>query len=130
MYDTKAFRQERASWRAIIQLNVVRSVQVILDVIERAQNRRPSGQLPASPVVGEGLQALALKTRLSLRLRHVEEILMQRLVPGAKSGTAEYDHPAVVLHSLAEDMKALWKDETAQALLARENLRLQEGAGL
>jgi guanine nucleotide-binding protein subunit alpha len=37
--------------------------------------------------------------------------------------------PGVVLHALAEDMKALWSNRTVQALLVRQNLRLQEAAG-
>ncbi|KAJ6590545.1 guanine nucleotide binding protein, alpha subunit [Mycena vulgaris] len=185
MYDAKAFRAERASWRAIIQLNVVRSIHVILDVITRAQNRRPVGtddtRPPDSPIVEEDL--LALKNRLS-PLIHVEEVLMQRLIPSGpdKSDAArlaqltnipyserprnvirevavnstnqwkdvftrlmasdresfnsekaiDWDDPTdpgVVLHALAEDMKALWNHQTVQALLVRQNLRLQEAAG-
>ncbi|KAJ6502886.1 guanine nucleotide binding protein, alpha subunit [Mycena vitilis] len=36
MYDPKAFRAERASWRAIIQLNVIRSIRIILDAMTPA----------------------------------------------------------------------------------------------
>ncbi|KAJ7484692.1 guanine nucleotide binding protein, alpha subunit [Mycena latifolia] len=182
MYDAKAFRAERASWRAIVQLNVVRSIHVVLDVITRAQNRRyDDGRPPDSPVVGDDLSAL--KMRLSPLIR-VEEILMQRLIPSGpdKSDAARLaqltnipyserprnvnrevavnsanqwkdvftrlvqsdkesfdsekaidwedpNDPGVVLHELAEDMKALWYNDTVQALLERQNLRLQEAAG-
>ncbi|KAF7350499.1 hypothetical protein MVEN_01355500 [Mycena venus] len=184
MYDSKAFRAERASWRAIVQLNVVRSIHVILDVITRAQNRRPTtgdDQPPDSPVVDDDLAAL--KMRLSPLIR-VEEILMQRLIPNGpdKSDAARlaqltnipyselprnvnrevavhsanpwkdvfkrlvgsdnesFDSekaidwedptdPGAVLHALADDMKALWNNRTVQALLDRQNLRLQEAAG-
>ncbi|KAJ7627643.1 guanine nucleotide binding protein, alpha subunit [Mycena polygramma] len=188
MYDPKAFRAERASWRAIIQLNVVRSIHVILDVITRAQNRRQTSpppddaDPPKSPIVDDDLAAL--KMRLSPLIR-VEEVLMQRLIPAGpdKSDAArlaqlthvpysehprnvnrevavnsanpwkdvfkrlvgdgdgesfdseravDWEDPAdpgVVLHSLAEDMKALWAHPTVQALLVRQNLRLQEAAG-
>ncbi|KAJ7430588.1 guanine nucleotide binding protein, alpha subunit [Mycena galericulata] len=183
MYDPKAFRAERASWRAIVQLNVVRSIHVILDVITRAQNRRSGDESrpPESPIVEDDL--LALKMRLS-PLIHIEEVLMQRLIPSGpdKSDAARLaqltnipyserprnvnreiavnsamqwkdtftrlvssdkdsfdsekaidwddpNDPGVVLHALAEDMKALWNHQTVQALLVRQNLRLQEAAG-
>ncbi|KAJ7136074.1 guanine nucleotide binding protein, alpha subunit [Mycena epipterygia] len=183
MYDAKAFRAERASWRAIVQLNVVRSIHVILDVITRAQNRRSIDEMrpPESPLVGEDL--VALKMRLS-PLIQIEEVLMQRLIPSGpdKSDAARLaqltnipyserprnvnrevavnsatqwkdvftrlvmsdkdsfdsekaidwedpNDPGVVLHALADDMKALWNNQTVQALLVRQNLRLQEAAG-
>ncbi|KAJ7145395.1 guanine nucleotide binding protein, alpha subunit [Mycena crocata] len=183
MYDSKAFRAERASWRAIVQLNVVRSIHVILDVITRAQNRRSHDEArpPESPTVDDDL--LALKMRLS-PLIQVEEVLMQRLIPSGpdrsdaarlaqltnipyserprnvnrevavnsatqwkdvftrlvSSDKDSFDSekaidwedpndPGVVLHALAEDMKALWNNQTVQALLVRQNLRLQEAAG-
>ncbi|KAF9239294.1 guanine nucleotide binding protein, alpha subunit [Melanogaster broomeanus] len=37
MHSPKAFRTERASWRAVIQLNVVQSIHAILDLISKAQ---------------------------------------------------------------------------------------------
>ncbi|KAF7302485.1 hypothetical protein HMN09_00882800 [Mycena chlorophos] len=89
MYEPKAFKAERASWRAIIQLNIVRSVRIILDAISRAQNigGRPasarssvSSQDSAFPRVDSEL--VALKMRLS-SLLEVEQQLMKRLsVPG------------------------------------------------
>ncbi|KAJ7787141.1 guanine nucleotide binding protein, alpha subunit [Mycena olivaceomarginata] len=184
MYDPKAFRVERTSWRGIVQLNVVRSIHVILDVITRAQNRRPTtgeDAVPDSPVVDDDLAAL--KMRLSPLIR-VEEILMQRLIPigpdksdaarlaqltnipyselprnvnrevavhsanpwkdvfkrlvGSDNESFDSEKaidwedptdPGVVLHALAEDMKALWNNRTVQGLLERQNLRLQEAAG-
>ncbi|KAJ6631176.1 guanine nucleotide binding protein, alpha subunit [Mycena sp. CBHHK59/15] len=183
MYDPKAFRAESASWRAIVQLNVVRSIHVILDVITRAQNKRTAeGRAPDSPAIADDL--LALKVRLS-PLVHIEEVLMRRLIPagpdksdaarlaqlahvpyaerprtvirevavnsatqwkdvfarlggrdraGGDGAAAEVDwadpgDPGVVLHEHAEDIKALWAHETVQALLVKQNLRLQEAAG-
>ncbi|KAJ7628197.1 guanine nucleotide binding protein, alpha subunit [Mycena polygramma] len=38
MCEPKAFRAERASWRAIIQLNVIRSVRIILDALGPTSN--------------------------------------------------------------------------------------------
>ncbi|KAJ7275084.1 guanine nucleotide binding protein, alpha subunit [Mycena rebaudengoi] len=179
MYDAKAFRAERASWRAIVQLNVVRSIHVILDVITRAENDPPPNS--ALRAVDEDL--VALKMRLS-PLIQIEEVLMQRLIPSgpdvsdaarlaqltsvpyserprnvvrevavnsampwknvfsrlASTNRASFDSdraidwedpndPGVMLHALAEDIKALWENETVQSLLVCQNLRLQETAG-
>ncbi|KAJ7054033.1 guanine nucleotide binding protein, alpha subunit [Mycena amicta] len=87
LYEPKAFRAERASWRAIIQLNVVRSIHIILDAMTRAQNpneRPPSARSSVSSQdsIRIDSELVALKTRLS-SLRDVEKLLMKRLsVPG------------------------------------------------
>ncbi|KAJ7190943.1 guanine nucleotide binding protein, alpha subunit [Mycena pura] len=183
MYDSKArivaFRAERASWRAIVQLNVVRSIHVVLDVITRVEVRQADEHSPPpSPCVDADLSTL--KLRLS-PLIQVEEVLMQRLIPSGpdKSDAARLAQltqipyelrprgvtrevavnsamqwkdvftrlvgsdrdsenavnwddphdPGVVLHALADDLKALWSNQTVQALLVQQNLRLQEAAG-
>ncbi|KAF7307491.1 hypothetical protein MIND_00543600 [Mycena indigotica] len=87
LYEPKAFRAERGSWRAIIQLNVVRSVHIVLDAITRAQNphdRPPSERSSISSQDSFRIDAelLALKMRL-VSLLDVEKLLMKRLsVPG------------------------------------------------
>ncbi|CAK5272243.1 unnamed protein product, partial [Mycena citricolor] len=179
MYDPKAFRAERASWRAIVQLNVARSIHVILDVITRAENNPYRDS--SAPVVDDELADL--KMRLS-PLIQVEEILMQRLIPvGPDTSDAarlaqltsvpyaerprnvlrevavnsampwkdvferlvtsdkdsfdsekavdweDPNDPGPILNALAKDMAALWENSTVQALLERQNLRLQEAAG-
>lgn len=60
MNSPKAFRTERASWRAVIQLNVIRSIRQILELLTEVQtsqstlvptsppNRRPGSANPAS----------------------------------------------------------------------------------
>ncbi|KAJ7664916.1 guanine nucleotide binding protein, alpha subunit [Mycena rosella] len=88
LYEPKAFRAERASWRAIIQLNVVRSIHIILDAIARAQNthdRPPSARSSISSHDSLRLDAelVSLKTRLA-PLLDVEKDLMKRLsLPGS-----------------------------------------------
>lgn len=86
-----AFKHERAIWRAVIQLNVVRSIHLILAFISEAQQAsqtasppfRPSGlpdasppPEPASPKLTPEL--LRLRIRLS-PLVQVEESLVRRL---------------------------------------------------
>ncbi|KAJ7512413.1 guanine nucleotide binding protein, alpha subunit [Mycena galericulata] len=45
LYTPTAFREERILWRAVIQLNIVRSITTILDALAPSQHRprRPSG---------------------------------------------------------------------------------------
>ncbi|KAF9465088.1 guanine nucleotide binding protein, alpha subunit [Collybia nuda] len=88
LYEPKAFRSERASWRAVIQLNVVRSIHLILDAITRAQNNAPSTTSRDSlrgPSIGPDL--LKLKLRLSPLLQ-VEQFLTSRLT-AVGSGESE-----------------------------------------
>ncbi|KAI9061527.1 G-alpha-domain-containing protein [Trametes sanguinea] len=46
-FAPKAWKAERASWRAVIQLNLVRSINHILDVLSQEMSKAPS---PTSPV--------------------------------------------------------------------------------
>ncbi|KAH8116109.1 G-alpha-domain-containing protein [Phellopilus nigrolimitatus] len=72
MNSPRAFRQERLSWRAVVQLNVVRSVRLVLDA---AQEQLIT---PAH---------LALRARL-LPLLRAEAVLLARLMPVAAAAGA------------------------------------------
>ncbi|PFH52074.1 hypothetical protein AMATHDRAFT_57911 [Amanita thiersii Skay4041] len=82
----KAFRTERASWRAVVQLNVVRSIRLILDAMEDAQqgyfpvaDDDESGN-PSPPVEFPTLSSEHLRLRMRLLpLLRVEEALLHRL---------------------------------------------------
>ncbi|KAJ4000650.1 guanine nucleotide binding protein, alpha subunit [Lentinula boryana] len=93
----KAFKAERASWRAVVQLNVARSIRIIIDAITRAQ--QASSSSPSSPVAQGSsddtsipdtenefptltAEHLKLKMRLSPLLQ-VEESLWRRLSPSS-----------------------------------------------
>ncbi|KAJ3988831.1 guanine nucleotide binding protein, alpha subunit [Lentinula detonsa] len=93
----KAFKAERASWRAVVQLNVARSIRIIIDAITRAQ--QASSSSPSSPVAQGSsddisipdtetefptltVEHLKLKMRLSPLLQ-VEESLWRRLSPSS-----------------------------------------------
>ncbi|KAG7090957.1 hypothetical protein E1B28_010025 [Marasmius oreades] len=110
----KAFRSELPLWRAIIQLNVTRSIRIILDAMSTAQTAnlnltststttplpppnsdyspisRPSSSysprqaLPQVPLLTP--EQLKLKMRLS-PLTQVEEALMRRLSPSSPAGS-------------------------------------------
>ncbi|KAF8067667.1 guanine nucleotide binding protein, alpha subunit [Lyophyllum atratum] len=82
MYEHKAFKAERSSWRAIIQLNVVRSVHLILDAMTRAQieAQSPSSSDGSTYQPELSQELLKLQMRLSPLLQ-VEQALIRRLTP-------------------------------------------------
>ncbi|KAG5653739.1 hypothetical protein H0H81_010996 [Sphagnurus paluster] len=85
----KAFKKERAAWKAVIQLNVVRSIHLILDALTRAQaearNSSSSSSRNAPPQISQEL--LKLQRRLAPLLQ-VEQALIRRLAP-VGAGEAE-----------------------------------------
>ncbi|KAJ7881474.1 guanine nucleotide binding protein, alpha subunit [Mycena leptocephala] len=83
MCEPKAFRAERASWRAIIQLNVIRSLRIILDALGAASNCTDVSSTPRSSYsshesIRPDLELLTLCTRL-LPLLQIEDTLKHRL---------------------------------------------------
>lgn len=87
----EAFRAERASWRAVVQLNVVRSIRLILNAISEAHGlTAASGSPVSSPLTPSDRtvkdypplspELLALRFRL-LPLQQVEEALLRKLAP-------------------------------------------------
>ncbi|KAJ3514865.1 hypothetical protein NLJ89_g2124 [Agrocybe chaxingu] len=87
---THSFRAQRASWRAVIQLNVVRSIHSILDAMTRAEKHDHG---PSSSTSSKGglppltTELLAIKSRLE-PLVEVEKTLIRRLT-SAGSGEIE-----------------------------------------
>ncbi|RDB24779.1 Guanine nucleotide-binding protein alpha-4 subunit [Hypsizygus marmoreus] len=88
-HSPKAFRTERASWRAVVQLNIVRSIRLILDAMVEAQTYSSSpisitprssdtASTPKYPTLTA--EHLKLKMRLS-PLQQVEEALLRKLTP-------------------------------------------------
>ena len=99
---TQAFKAERASWRAVILLNVVRSIRTILEIVTEFHDRqntqaafapsRPTTSPSSSPPPsGSWLRLtpehLKLKLRL-LPLLQVEESLVRKLTP---PGSPEFE---------------------------------------
>ncbi|KAF9476380.1 guanine nucleotide-binding protein alpha-4 subunit [Pholiota conissans] len=94
----KAFRNERASWRAVVQLNVVRSVRLILETITEVHSTTSgipgssSGLSPTSPNSNAphslvSPELLKLRMRL-LPLQQVEEVLLRKMTP---AGSSEFE---------------------------------------
>ena len=82
LYTPTAFREERHLWRSVIQLNIVRSVQVIINTISDV-HRAAALSEDESDEDEESLpsdQLVAIKERLK-PLKHIENILVAKLVP-------------------------------------------------
>ncbi|KAJ3849765.1 guanine nucleotide binding protein, alpha subunit, partial [Lentinula lateritia] len=129
MHDPKAFSAERASWRAVIQLNVVRSIHVILDAMTHPSQPRidPRKQITSStsssPLSGEiplpedtsdvEPELIQIRYRLSSLLQ-VEDFLTRQLTPKDYSevGTtqlAPMNHIKHVATELAINSSVPWK---------------------
>jgi len=82
LYTPTAFREERHLWRSVIQLNIVRSILIIIDTISDVHRNAVLSEDESdgddeSPLSDE---LVALKERLK-PLRHIENILVAKLVP-------------------------------------------------
>lgn len=72
----QAFRAELPSWRTVVQLNVVRSVRMIVDTITMA-HQAGEGFPPLGP------EQLKLKMKLTPLLR-IEDVLIEKLAPNSE----------------------------------------------
>lgn len=89
IHSPKAFRNERASWRAVVQLNIVHSVRIILDTVTEASQSASTNDhgidRPSSLIISPEL--LKLRMRL-LPLQQVEESLRRKMTP---AGSSEFE---------------------------------------
>lgn len=111
----QSFREQRASWRAVIQLNVVQSFRSILEAISRSQkpdHDRPStSRTTQNRLSHHTLELLNIKSRLD-PLIQVEQRLI-RLLTMAGSGETEATHlrilPKQVFKEIAINSTTPWK---------------------
>ncbi|TDL24443.1 G-alpha-domain-containing protein [Rickenella mellea] len=93
LYTPSAFREERILWRAVIQLNLVRSIRTILDTLSHHQSYIEEINNPGSDYEEDDIASASasfhpgffddldqLRMRL-LPLRHIEALLIAKLVP-------------------------------------------------
>lgn len=189
-YAKGTWMEELASWRTVVQLNLLRNVHVILDLL----NSEMGGPIDPSsvdsddetpiPVIDERLPPLRFNEKhgvLQIKLtplRSVQKDLEERLGASSFEETAsrpsgspskgkfksqeifvrssgwkshlrvgrrsgdrqegglrtssemEARRATEVIASCAEDMKALWEDETVQEMLRRRRVRLDDAPGL
>ncbi|KAF9226383.1 G-alpha-domain-containing protein [Gyrodon lividus] len=108
MHSPKAFRAEKASWRAVIQLNVVQSIHAILDLISKAHasshgfsssssgyaaslSSRPDTAHKDYPALTP--EHLKLKMRLA-PLIQVEAALLRKLLPPGHADLTSHITPS------------------------------------
>ncbi|KAJ7608800.1 guanine nucleotide binding protein, alpha subunit [Roridomyces roridus] len=115
LYEPKTFRAERASWRAIIQLNLVRSIHIILEALFRSQQngseRPPSARSSMSSHESFRIDAelTSIRTRL-LGLIDIEKDLMQRLsLPGSTEVEPTERPVSLRRRELAVNSTVAWK---------------------
>ncbi|KAG1815041.1 G-alpha-domain-containing protein [Suillus subaureus] len=127
MNSPKAFRSERASWRAVIQLNVVQSVHAILDLMSRAHSsaHNPSASMnhtanspstPSKEYPPLNPEHLKLKMRLAPLLQ-VEAALMKKLL---LNGHSQLSNPAHSQQEISVNSSAGWKN-TFSRLMGRNS---------
>ncbi|KAL4251985.1 P-loop containing nucleoside triphosphate hydrolase [Abortiporus biennis] len=85
IYAPNAFREERILWRSVIQLNLVRSIRIILDTVQdiRRHELVSEDDFPdeySDMRVGPPPHLEDICMRL-LSIRHVESLLIAKLVP-------------------------------------------------
>jgi hypothetical protein len=155
LYTPTAFREERAVWRSVIQLNLVRSVRTILDAVASALHKHDVGDDSGSEeeAMGplDGVRALAARLE---SVRAVESALIARLVPRdeeeptrlraeevfVRTGSAWKGHSGAPdlsdddvsarIHAARLDMLALWNHSSTREILRRRKIRLEESPGL
>uniref|UniRef100_A0A0W0EZX8 Guanine nucleotide-binding protein alpha-4 subunit n=1 Tax=Moniliophthora roreri TaxID=221103 RepID=A0A0W0EZX8_MONRR len=83
LYTPTAFREERILWRAVIQLNIVRSIRIILDAIS----------LPTSPLMSPSTSPHPHKRKLSHnRERRISNSFASNGDPGPSSPRGSNGH--------------------------------------
>ena len=155
MNTPKAFRAERASWRAVVQLNVVRSIRIILDAMSEAQTHQLA-QSSSSPIrthapeLAHSTSISSLTSRyrhppltaehqvLKLRLAplvQVEEALIRKLTPVGSSeleatqlraNGSHADRARALDKEVAVPSQFAWKD-MLQRMVWRNSSEGEEG---
>ncbi|KAG1731603.1 guanine nucleotide binding protein, alpha subunit [Suillus paluster] len=132
MNSPKAFRSERASWRAVIQLNVVQSIHAILDLMSKAHSSahspstssnhmtRPNTPTKEYPPLNP--EHLKLKMRLAPLLQ-VEAALMKKLLPHGHVQLSRLANPTQSLplqQEISVNSSTGWKS-TFNRLIGRDS---------
>ena len=157
LHGRQGWDAERMSWRTVIHLNLVRSVNKILDVLENARetetaNRMNLLRMRLSPLrrvqrdlethlgLAGGGEVLAAADSEVFR-RSTEVCIRSRLGWAAALGLAKQkinhrgkrspaeDALEVILMS-RDDIAALWGDDDVRAALEVRGLRLEDQSGL
>ncbi|KAI0032612.1 guanine nucleotide binding protein, alpha subunit, partial [Vararia minispora EC-137] len=147
MASPKAFKSERVIWRAVIQLNVVRSIHLILTLLTEAHAAQTAAQSPSfrptglpdshSPPPAVRLprltpELLRLKIRLS-PLVQVEEALVRRLqISSGQENVVSVraqEHAGIVGREIAVHSASGWKGNFVARMLAGKQ-KTDDGDGI
>lgn len=99
----QALRKERASWRAIIQLNIIQSFHLMMDAMTRAQ-RHDGDEQTAKDLPTLTTDHLKIKQRL-LPLLEIEKTLICRLCP-----VASFPSHRHLIREVAVNSASSWKN--------------------
>ncbi|KAH9044210.1 G-alpha-domain-containing protein [Lactarius hengduanensis] len=122
-YTPKAWEEERMSWRTVIHLNLVRSVNTILDALEHA---------PETAVRVNLLRMrLSPLRRVCVRSRSGWAAALSRAKQRAKNPgrRSPADEALEVILMSRDDIAALWGDDSVRAALEVRNVRLEDRSG-
>ncbi|KAL7283882.1 hypothetical protein ACG7TL_001153 [Trametes sanguinea] len=86
-FAPKAWKAERASWRAVIQLNLVRSINHILDILSQEMSKTPS---PTSPLSSPFLRPATTQGRLDNQ--SATSTNASTIITAASSTASDLDH--------------------------------------
>ncbi|KAG1819361.1 guanine nucleotide binding protein, alpha subunit [Suillus variegatus] len=147
MNSPKAFRSERASWRAVIQLNVeypplnpehlklkMRLAPLLQVEVALIKKLIPNGHAQLSNLANPA-QSLPIQQEISVNSSVGWKNTFSRLMGRNSCDSADLidwsdpDDPGVVLNACAEDMKRLWTDPIIRKLMDIEKMRPEEMAG-
>jgi len=76
MYTPKQFARQRAAWRAVIQLNVARTIHLIIDALNQVEEGAVDPNGRELPSLDQGIRELKMRV---LPLLQIEEQLKKRL---------------------------------------------------
>lgn len=154
-YARKAWEEEKMSWRAVVHLNLVRSVNTILDALENAPEtavrvnllrmrlsplRRVQRDLESHLGLAEGEEVhaaadtgiLRRPAEVCVRSRGGWAAALVRAKQRAKSPgrRSPADEALEVILMSRDDIAALWGDDDVRAALEVREMRLEDQSGL
>ncbi|KAG8835666.1 hypothetical protein FRC17_001855 [Serendipita sp. 399] len=154
-FAPQSLREEAYAWRTIIHLNLLKSMQLIMDTLNQANREN-------APHFSDDLRRLLMKLS---PLKQAEESLKMRISVPQEEGDSQlvladssefsvrsasgwkqafnkmrgvaasredvrFDNgPASIMEACAEDMIAIWSSDASRQILRQRRIRLEESSG-
>lgn len=142
-YAKDKWEKERTSWRTIVQLNLVHSVNTILEALRDAiDDDDEQDPLPFTDrhyllllrlrplwVVESDLKRLLGAKAEGILERQISRIDDAHCKPNKRDGVSNQDVTEVI-ESCKQDILALWADHVIREMLQRHGIRLEDTASL